>query len=42
MTYLLFFFVALPCMLEIDFFLEKWITEVPPYASIFCAVVIAQ
>ena len=35
MTYLLFFFVALPCMLEIDFFLEKWITEVPPYASIF-------
>ena len=22
-------------MLEIDFFLEKWITEVPPYASIF-------
>ena len=35
MTYLLLFFVALPCMLEIDFFLDKWITEVPPYASVF-------
>lgn len=34
-TYLLLFVVALPCILEADFFLSKWIKEVPPYAAIF-------
>lgn len=34
-SYLLFFFIALPCMLEVDFFLSIWLTEVPPYSGIF-------
>ncbi len=34
-SYLLFLFIALPCMLEVDFILSKWLKEVPPYASIF-------
>lgn len=34
-TYLLLFVVALPCILEADFFLSKWIKEVPPYAAVF-------
>lgn len=29
-SYLLFLFIALPCMFEVDFFLSKWLTEVPP------------
>lgn len=34
-SYLLFLFIALPCMFEVDFFLSKWLTEVPTYAGIF-------
>ena len=34
-SYLLFLFIALPCMFEVDFFLSKWLTEMPPYAGIF-------
>lgn len=34
-SYLLFLFIALPCMLEVDFFLSKWLKEVPPYAGFF-------
>lgn len=34
-SYLLFLFIALPCMLEVDFFLSKWLAEVPPYAGVF-------
>lgn len=34
-SYLLFLFIALPCMLEVDFFLSRWLAEVPPYAGIF-------
>lgn len=34
-TYLLFFFLALPCILETNFLLSKWLKEVPPYAGIF-------
>lgn len=34
-SYLLFFFIALPCLLEVDFLLSVWLKEVPPYAGIF-------
>lgn len=34
-SYLLFFLIALPCILEIDFLLSIWLKEVPPYAGIF-------
>ena len=34
-SYLLFLFIALPCMFEVDFFLSKWLTEMPTYAGIF-------
>lgn len=34
-SYLLFLIVALPCMLEVDFFLSIWLKEVPPYAGVF-------
>lgn len=34
-SYLLFFFIALPCLLEVDFLLSIWLKEVPPYAGIF-------
>lgn len=34
-TYLLLFVVALPCILEANFFLSKWIKEIPPYAAVF-------
>ncbi|MBQ9093578.1 MAG: lipopolysaccharide biosynthesis protein [Prevotella sp.] len=34
-SYILLFVIALPCMLETDFFLSKWLKEVPPYAGVF-------
>ncbi len=34
-SYLLLFFVALPCILEIHFLLSQWLKEVPPYAGVF-------
>lgn len=34
-SYLLFFLIALPCILEVDFLLSKWLKEVPPYAGAF-------
>lgn len=34
-SYLLFLIISLPCMLEVDFFLSKWLAEVPPYAGVF-------
>lgn len=34
-SYVLFFFIALPCILEANFLLSKWLKEVPPYAGIF-------
>lgn len=34
-SYLLLFFVALPCILEINFLLSQWLKEVPPYAGTF-------
>lgn len=34
-SYLLFFFIALPCILEVDFLLSQWLKEVPAYAGIF-------
>lgn len=34
-SYLLFFLIALPCLLETDFLLSIWLKEVPPYANIF-------
>lgn len=34
-SYLLLLVVALPCMFEVDFFLSKWLTEVPPCACVF-------
>lgn len=34
-SYLLFLMIALPCMLEVDFFLSKWLKDVPPYAGVF-------
>lgn len=34
-SYLAFFFIALPCMIEVDFFLSVWLKEVPAYAGVF-------
>lgn len=34
-SYLLFLFIALPCMFEVDFFLSKWLVDIPPYAGFF-------
>ena len=34
-SYLAFFFIALPCMIEVDFFLSVWLKEVPAFAGIF-------
>lgn len=34
-SYLAFFFIALPCMIEINFFLSVWFKEVPAFAGIF-------
>lgn len=39
-SYLLLFFIALPCMLEVDFFLSKWLTDVPPYTGIFIQLIL--
>lgn len=39
-SYLLLLFIALPCMLEVDFFLSKWLTEVPPYTGIFVQLIL--
>lgn len=38
-SFLAFFFIALPCMLEINFILSVWLKEVPPYAGIFVQLV---
>lgn len=34
-SYLAFFFIALPCMIEVDFFLSVWLKKVPAFAGIF-------
>lgn len=34
-SYLLLFFIALPCILEIHFLLSQWLKEIPPYAGVF-------
>lgn len=34
-SFILFFIIALPSILETDFLLSKWLTEVPPYAKEF-------
>lgn len=34
-SYLLLYFIALPCILEIHFLLSQWLKEVPPYAGVF-------
>ncbi|MDE7379140.1 MAG: lipopolysaccharide biosynthesis protein [Paraprevotella sp.] len=34
-SYLLFLFITLPCIFEVDFFLSKWLAEVPPYTGVF-------
>lgn len=34
-SYILFFIIALPCMIEIDFFLSVWLKEVPHYTNAF-------
>lgn len=39
-SYLLFLFIALPCMLEVDFFLSKWLADVPPYTGIFVQLIL--
>ncbi|MBO5426995.1 MAG: lipopolysaccharide biosynthesis protein [Prevotella sp.] len=41
-SYLLLLFIALPCMLEVDFFLSKWLTEVPPYTGIFVQLILVN
>ena len=39
-SFLAFFIIALPCMLEIDFILSIWLKEVPRYAGIFVQLVL--
>ena len=39
-SYLAFFFVALPCVIEVDFFLSVWLKEVPDYAGIFVQLIL--
>ena len=39
-SFLAFFFIALPCMLEINFILSVWLKEVPRYAGIFVQLVL--
>lgn len=34
-SYILFFLIALPCAIEIDFFLSIWLKEVPSYTNTF-------
>ena len=34
-SYLAFFIVALPCMIEVNFFLTVWLKDVPEYAGVF-------
>lgn len=41
-SYFLFYFIALPVILEIDFILELWLVEVPPMSSLFTRIVIIE
>lgn len=39
-SYIAFFFVALPCFIEVNFFLSVWLKEVPRYAEIFVQLIL--